>query len=125
MKSDEIFIHNLVVQTIIGVLPEERKKLQPVELDIVLKTDIRPAAQSQNLADTLDYAAIASGLSAYIQSTQYLLLETLADAIVHWLWDFSSSINEVVLELRKPKAVAEAKTVGIKISRSRAVKTML
>jgi dihydroneopterin aldolase len=119
MNADEIFIHNLVVQTIIGVLPLERINQQPIELDIALKMDAAVAAQSENLADTLDYAAIAGGLSAYIQSTQFLLIETLAESIVSWLWNFSPMINHVTLELRKPMAVLQAKTVGLKITRTR------
>ena len=119
MNADEIFIHNLVVQTIIGVLPHERTNQQPIELDIALKTNTALAAQSENLADTLNYAAIAEGLSIYIQSTQFLLIETLADSIVKWLWNFSPMINQVTLELRKPMAVQQAKTVGLRVTRSR------
>ena len=117
--TDEIFIRNLVIDTIVGILPHERVTLQPVELDLVLKTDLQGAAKSGKLSDTLDYAAIASGLSEYVQSTQFELIETLADAIVKWLWAFSHAINGVSLELRKPKAVSAAQTVGLKISRAR------
>lgn len=119
MNTDEIFIHNLVVQTIIGVLPHERINQQPIELDIVLKTNTALAAQSENLGDTLNYAAIAEGLLAYIQSTQFLLIESLAESIVSWLWRFSPHINQVTLELRKPMAVQQAKTVGLRITRKR------
>lgn len=118
--ADEIFIQNLEVHTIIGVLDPERVNKQPVEIDLNIKANTRQAAQSENLSDTIDYAAIANGLSDYIQSTQFLLIETLAESIVQWLWKFSPVINQVSLELRKPMAVQHAKTVGLKIHRSRA-----
>ena len=119
MNSDEIFINNLVVHTIIGVLPEERLTQQPVELDLAFKTDIAVSARSENLEDTLDYAAIANGLTTYVHSTHFLLIESLAEDIVNWLWQFSPAINEVSLVLRKPMAVQQAKTVGLRISRRR------
>lgn len=119
MSFDEIFIRNLVIETIIGVLPHERITLQPIELDILLATDLRPAAESGNLSDTLDYAAIANGLSEYVQTTQFELIESLADAIVKWLWLFSPAIHKVNLELRKPDALSIAETVGLKIMRTR------
>ncbi len=119
MSADEIFIQNLIVHTIIGVLPEERINPQPVELDIAFKTNIVQAAYSETLTDTLDYSAIATGLSGYVQSTSFQLIETLAQAIVSWLWRFSPAINEVTLELRKPMAVQQAKSVGLRISRHR------
>ncbi len=117
--TDEIFIRNLTIDTIVGILPHERVTLQPIELDILLKADLRVAAESGRLSDTLDYAAIASGLSEYVQATQFELIETLADAIVKWLWAFSPAIDHVNLELRKPKAVSAAQTVGLKMSRAR------
>lgn len=117
--ADEIFIQGLRVETIIGLLPQERINAQPIEIDLALKTNIRMAAQSENVSDTLDYAAISQGLSGYIQSTQFQLIETLAESIVQWLWKFSPSINQIYLELRKPMAVQQAKTVGLKISRTR------
>lgn len=119
MRSDELFITNLVVHTIIGVLPAERINQQPVELDLNIKTDITVAARTENLEDTLDYSSIASGLASYIHSSNFLLIETLAEAIVAWLWQFSPAINEVFLELRKPMAIQQANTVGIRIARRR------
>jgi 7,8-dihydroneopterin aldolase/epimerase/oxygenase len=119
MSADEIFIHNLVVQTIIGIFQLERVNQQPIELDIALKTNIVIAAESENLADTIDYGALVDGLSSFVESTQFLLIETLAESIVSWLWNFSPMINEVTLELRKPMAVLRAKTVGLRITRTR------
>lgn len=119
INTDEIFIQALRVETIIGLLPHERINPQPIEIDLALKTNIRVAAQSENVSDTLDYAAISEGLSEYIRSTHFQLIETLAESIVQWLWKFSPAINQVSLELRKPMAVQQAKTVGLKISRTR------
>lgn len=121
MSADEIFIRDLVIETLIGVLPHERITPQPVELDISLKTSIEVAARSEDLVDTLDYAAIAAGLASYVQSTHFQLIETLAEAIVQWLWVFSPAIDHVHLELRKPKALPQAKTVGLKIARNRSL----
>lgn len=119
MSSDEIFIRNLVIETIIGILPHERTTLQPVEIDIVLSFDLSVAAESENISDTVDYVAVATGLSHFVRETQFELIESLADAIVKWLWAFSPAINRVQIELRKPQALSIADTVGLKIARNR------
>lgn len=119
MSSDEIFIRNLAINTIVGLLPHERYTLQPIELDITLSSDLQTAARSGKIGDTVDYAAVALGLSDYVRSTQFELIETLAESIVQWLWAFSPIIDKINLELRKPKAVSIADTVGLKIIRMR------
>jgi dihydroneopterin aldolase len=119
MKADQIFIRNLVVQTIIGILPHERVNAQPIELDIVLTTDIADAAQSENITDALDYATISFGLTQYIEASKFQLIEALAEAIVKWLWQYSRAVDQIDLELRKPMAVLNANAVGLKISRVR------
>ena len=119
MNADEIFIQNLVVDTIIGIFSLERENQQPIELDIAMKTNIAVSAESENLADTIDYGALVDELSSFIESTQFQLIETLAESIVSWLWNFSPMINEITLELRKPMAVLRAKTVGLRVTRTR------
>jgi len=47
---DIIFIHELRVQTLIGVYPQEREARQTLALDLELGTDIRPAAATDRLS---------------------------------------------------------------------------
>ena len=79
--SDIVFIEQLEVQAILGILPEERTTPQRVVIDLQLETDSRPAAQSKNIDDTLDYAALAEKVRALTVAGEYLLIETLINDI--------------------------------------------
>ena len=118
MNSDKIFVKGLVIETIVGVLPHERITRQPIELDLFLTLAINKASRSDDLIDTLDYAELTSSLTAYIESTEFLLIERLAQDIIDWLWRYPI-LSHVALELRKPQALQTANTVGISIARSR------
>ena len=57
--SDRIEIRDLRVTGTHGVLPEERDRAQPFSVDIVAWVDMEAAQQSDDLADTVDYGALA------------------------------------------------------------------
>jgi dihydroneopterin aldolase len=61
-----------------GVLPEERRDGQDFVIDAVVETDTRPAASSDDLAETVDYAALAQRLAAVVGGEPVDLIETLA-----------------------------------------------
>ena len=57
---DKVLINDLTIDAILGILPSERVQTQPVVINITVFTDTKPAATSTNIADTLDYAELAS-----------------------------------------------------------------
>ena len=57
--ADRIEIRDLRVTGVHGVLPEERERAQPFAVDIVAWVDMEAAQQSDDLADTVDYAGLA------------------------------------------------------------------
>jgi dihydroneopterin aldolase len=60
----------------VGVLPEERSRRQPLELDLVLTATLAPAGASDALADTVDYGAVTDAVVAACSSSGiYDLLE--------------------------------------------------
>ena len=85
---------------------------------MVATTDIRAAARSDSIADTLDYKAVSKRLIHFIEQSQFQLVETLAErcaAIV--LGEFS--VARLTLRLRKPGAVRGSSAVGVIIERGR------
>lgn len=113
---DIVFIRELRADTIIGVYDWEREVRQTVILDLEMASDNRRAAISDNIADTLDYAAVSSRVLSFIEGSQYQLIETMAEqvaAIV--LQEFN--VPWIRLRLCKPGAVPQAKDVGILIER--------
>lgn len=113
---DIIFIHELRVQTLIGVYPQERKARQTLALDLELGTDIRPAATTDRLDDTLDYQVVAQRIEEFAAASDFQLVETLGERIAELLLR-EFGVPWLRLTLHKPGAVAGAREVGIIIER--------
>ena len=76
--TDRITLTGLRVRGHHGVLPSERRAGQDFVVDVSLDLDLAPAASSDDVADTVDYGALAEALAAVISGEPVDLLETLA-----------------------------------------------
>lgn len=119
MQTDSIFIEGLKVNTIIGVHPWEKCQTQPLLFDIELFTTIMGAAQTDQLADTVDYAKVSQDIIKLAQQESFELIETLAEQVCEHVLKHYQGVQAIQLKLAKPHAVAEAKQVGVKIWRQR------
>jgi len=116
---DKIFITGLRVECIVGVWEWERQVKQAVILDIELAADIRKAAASERLEDTIDYKKVSKRLQTFIGESQFQLVETLAERVAEILIkEFRVSWAKV--RLNKQGALRGAKDVGILIERTAA-----
>ena len=114
--TDTVFIKGLKAASVIGCYDWERDIRQTLVIDLELKADFTHAAQSDALAEALDYAAISQRVIAACDDSRFQLLEALADhlaAIV--LAEFS--VESLRMRITKPGAVAEADGVGVVIHR--------
>ena len=84
---------------------------------MVLAWDIRVAGQSDKLEDTLNYAAVCERLRDYAAAHRFQLLETLLEKFSELLHQ-EFGVRWMCLHIRKPSAVAEAASVGVRIERS-------
>lgn len=115
---DIIFLRGLKIETIIGVFDWEREIKQTVVLDLEMAADIRQAAATDELEDTLNYKAVAKRLIDFVSHSEFKLVETLSERICEIvLTEFS--VPWVRLQLNKPGAVRGAQDVGILIERGR------
>lgn len=113
---DLIFIRGLAVTAIIGIHEHERTQPQRVVLDLEMGTDSRQAAASEDISRTLDYQRISEAVLAFVQSSEFLLVETLAEEVTRLLLnDFN--VPWVRLILHKPDALDTCNDVGIVIER--------
>ena len=113
---DIIFITDLQIKTIIGIYDWERNVRQAISIDLEMATDIRKAAATDAIEDTLNYKAVAKHLIQYVEESSFQLVETLAERIAEIvLQDFD--VRWVRLKLHKPGALRGAKDVGILIER--------
>ncbi len=116
---DTIFINRLRFNCILGIYPQERINSQPIEIDLEMQTDIRPAAQTENLELSLNYAEISERIIAFSQQRKAELIETLAEELTAHLLDDYPLIDTLTLSIHKPVAVPQAASVGVRITRRR------
>src|SRR5512145_3221115 len=76
-----IFIHDLRVETRIGVYDWEQHLRQTVRLDLEIECPSDAAFRSDHFADALDYSAVVSRLQALAADHPHKLMERFAEAI--------------------------------------------
>jgi dihydroneopterin aldolase len=79
--TDRIELRGLRVVGLIGVLPEERERRQPFEVDIDVETDLTAPSLSDDLSDTVDYGELVQRAAAVVADEQHQLLERVAGRI--------------------------------------------
>lgn len=113
---DTIFLRGLEITTIIGIYDWERETKQIIILDIEMACDIKKAAQSDNIDDTLDYKAVSKRIISFVEESQFYLVEKLAEEITAIILD-EFGVPWVRLTLNKKGAIRGASDVGIIIER--------
>jgi dihydroneopterin aldolase len=115
---DRILISGIRELGVHGVLPEEQTRPQPFEVDLELVVDLVPAGKSDDLDDTVDYAAVCEAVSRVVSSEKYQLLERLAARIAE-VCASDPRVKSVVVEVRKvqPPVRAMLQHVGVRIER--------
>ncbi len=116
---DKIFLNDLKVDTIIGIYEWERNTLQTLQFDLEMDWNIRPAAASDDIADTLDYGAVSNTLVSFVEASRYQLIETLAEDLCQLLLT-EFAIPKIKLTLTKPVKLHGQNYAQIVIERSNA-----
>lgn len=112
--SDIIFIEGLSVYTTIGVYEWEQKIKQQLIFDVEMLWCSREAAKADNVDLCLNYAEVSQFIINYVQNKPFLLIERVAYEVAEQL-RATFNIQWVSLKVSKPRAVAQAKNVGIKV----------
>ncbi|MEK6771117.1 MAG: dihydroneopterin aldolase [Pseudomonadota bacterium] len=116
---DIVYLRDLKVDCVIGVYDWERRVRQALYIDIDMATDIRKAAASDGIQDTLDYKAVSKRIQQYVGDSSFQLVETLAEKIAGMvLQEFP--VPWVRVRINKKGAVRNADAVGVVIERSTA-----
>jgi dihydroneopterin aldolase/2-amino-4-hydroxy-6-hydroxymethyldihydropteridine diphosphokinase len=105
-----------------GVLPEEKERAQPFEVDMDLEVDLKQAGASDELADTVDYGAVAGAVASEIAGAHADLLEHLAERIARAAAAAGGpGVQAVTVTLRKlrPPVPLELDSAGVSIHRRR------
>ncbi|HEU4600720.1 MAG TPA: dihydroneopterin aldolase [Steroidobacteraceae bacterium] len=116
---DKIFLSALNVECIVGIWEWERRVKQRVVIDLEMATDIRKAAASDHIDDTIDYKKVAKRVLAFVGESQYQLVETLTENIAKVIIT-EFGVSWVKVRLNKQGAIRFARDVGILIERTAA-----
>ena len=79
--ADEITLTGVRAHGFHGVYPEEKREGQDFVVDVVLQLSLRPAAESDDVRDTVHYGELAGRIVAFVQGDPADLLETVAQRI--------------------------------------------
>ena len=119
--SDTVFVSGLLIHAHHGVMEHEAKVGQRFVLDLELALDLKSAARSDKLVDTVSYAAIVETASRAFTAQSHRLVEAAAGAVADALLAAFSAVSSVRVTVRKPHAPIAAifADVGVTLVRAR------
>lgn len=118
---DVIELRGLRALGVCGVLAEEQARPQPIEVDIDARADLRSAAESDDLEDTIDYSALCAMAERIVSEEKFVLLERLAQRLAEGLMA-DERIQVITVSVRKlrPPVPQMLDTSGVRVTRTRA-----
>jgi dihydroneopterin aldolase len=118
LSANYLYLNNIELFLSVGINPAEQLSPQLVKIDLKLFFDLSPSSISDQLRDTVDYAALLASLQEFATSKHWNLIESLAhDLAQHLLATFP--LEAVEINLSKPKAFSQPIIPGIVLRRSR------
>ncbi len=115
-SNDIIFITDLRADAIIGIYDRERVIKQTISVDLELSTSIKAAAKTDSIEDTFNYKLLSKRVEAYIQQSEFQLIETLAERLAELILD-EFDVPWLKLTLHKVGALSNSGDVGVRIIR--------
>jgi FolB domain-containing protein len=112
---DKITLCDLEAFCHVGVTEEERAQPQRLLITVELSLDFTSAQASDNLADTIDYGAVAQQLLNFGEGRRWELIETLAADMAAMILD-EFSPQAVSVEVKK-FIIPQARYVSVCLSR--------
>lgn len=119
LALDKITIHDIALRCIIGVYPEERREKQDIVVTVKLSADLQRAGCTDDVNDTVDYKTVKKAIVGLVETSEFQLVEALAQAIADICLSFDR-VEQVDVTVEKPGALRFARTVAVEISRQRA-----
>jgi dihydroneopterin aldolase len=119
--SDKVFVSGLLIHAHHGVMEHESKVGQRFELDIELAMDLKDAARSDKLVDTVSYSAIVETADRAFTAKSHRLVESAAGAVADAILTAFPRVEQVEVTVRKPHAPIAAifADVGVTLVRVR------
>lgn len=113
---DIVYIRDLRIETIIGIFDWERKVRQTISIDLEMATDIRKAAETDDIQYALNYKDVSKRLIGLIEDSEFELVETMAETAAKIVRE-EFNVAWLKMRLSKPGAIRGARDVGLIIER--------
>ena len=117
--KDKIFLNQLRTECIVGIWDWERQVKQTVVIDLEMACDVRNAARTDHIDDTVDYKKVSKRLLNFVSESQFQLVETLTENIARIIVT-EFAVSWVKVRLNKQGAIRNSQDVGIMIERTSA-----
>lgn len=116
---DQIIIENLEIFGYHGVFEEEAFLGQKFIVDARLYLDTRPAGQTDDLTQSLDYGEVCQFIKKLVETERYMLIEKIAEEIASGLLLTYDLLQKVEITVKKPWAPVRVHldTVAVRIER--------
>ena len=115
---DKIFLRDLEVQAVVGIFGWERNITQKVVINLEMASDNRKAAATDRIEDTLDYKGVSKRVIAFVEQSDFQLVETMTERIAGILVT-EFEIPWVKVSVSKPGAIRGSQDVGVCIERTK------
>jgi FolB domain-containing protein len=115
---DRIFITDLLIRGVIGITEKEREQPQDILVNVEIKTDIKEAAQRDDVDLSVNYRTVAKKILAHVESVKRYTVEALSEDIARLCLD-EPHVHSVKVRVEKPGAVRFSRSVGVEIERQK------
>ena len=105
VETGKISLKDIQFNCILGTLPFEREKEQPVVLNISVWLDFSLAARNDDLIHSIDYAQLTDNIKTFIRNAKFQLEETLALETAKFILNNYPKAQMAEVSIRKPQAI--------------------
>lgn len=116
-----ILIDGLRVLARVGVPEAERAQAQPLSLDLELFVDLDAAGRSDDVADTVDYGAVAVAVADAVTAEPVALLERVAAVAADTVLALDARTQAVTVTVTKlrPPVPRDVEATSVRLHRER------
>ncbi len=115
---DQVLIKDLLARGVIGITDRERSQPQDILVNAVIFTDVRKAAETDDVEDSVNYRTVAKKILAHVEQADRHTVEALVSDLAGMVLE-QPGVMGVRIRVEKPGAVRFARSVGVEIERYR------
>lgn len=115
---DSIFIHDLRIETLVGIYAWERKVPQTLQFDIEVTLPSSRACETDDFRDTIDYSAVVAHVREQLAQKHFSLLEAMADHLARSILERFGA-PWISLAVAKLEPVRGVKRLGVRVERGK------